>query len=139
VTDWGVIFLGVIALSTLTAAIVQVAVLVVAGRLARRMERLADQMQRELKPVFEHLDVMGRDAARATALGTAQVERIDRVLGDLVERLDRTLTTLQAAAAGGAREGAAMLAAFRAAMSALRGFRTGRARSRAEEDDALFI
>jgi hypothetical protein len=139
VTDWAVVFLGVIALATLVGAIVQVAVLVMAGRLARRLERLTEQIQRDLKPLFEHLDVIGRDAARATALGTAQVERLDNLLADLAERLDRTLNTLQAAAAGGAREGAAILAAFRAAMSALRDFRGGRARQRSEEDDALFI
>jgi hypothetical protein len=81
---------------------------------------------------------MGRDASRATALGVAQVERADRVLADLSERLDRTLNTLQNAASGGAREGAAVMAAFRAAMGALRDFRTSR-RSRADDDDALFI
>jgi len=32
-----------------------------------------------------------------------------------------------------------MLAAFRVALSVVRGFRAGRARSGAEDDDALFI
>jgi hypothetical protein len=58
---------------------------------------------------------------------------------DLADRLDRTLNTVQAAAAGGVREGAAMLAAFRAALSVVRDFRAGRARSAADEEDALFI
>ena len=138
-SDWAVVFLGVIAFATLVAALAQVAVLVTAGRLTRRIERVADDVHRDLKPLFEHLDAVGRDAARATALGVAQVERADRVLGDLAERLDRTLNTLQHAASGGAREGAAVMAAFRAAMAALRDFRTSRSRSRAHDDDALFI
>jgi hypothetical protein len=139
VSDWAVVFLGVIAFATLVAALAQVAVLVTAGRLTRRIERVADDVHRDLKPLFEHLDAVGRDAARATALGVAQVERADRVLADLSDRLDQTMNTVQNAASSGAREGAAVMAAFRAAMSALRDFRTSRSRSRADDDDALFI
>jgi hypothetical protein len=139
VNDWGVIFLGVIAFATLATAIVQVSVLVAAGRLARRLERLADHVDGELKPLFAHLNAIGRDASRATALAAAQVERADRVFADLADRLDRTLNTLQDLAGRPAREGAAVLSAFRAALAALRDLRAGRARSRAEEEDALFI
>jgi hypothetical protein len=139
VNDWAVVFLGIIALATLTTAVVQVAVLVAAGRLARRLERVAGEVERGITPVLRHLDSIGRDAAKATSLAAAQVERADRVFGDLADRLDRTLNTLQQAASGSAREGAAMLAAFRAALSAVRDLRANRARSRAEEDDALFI
>jgi hypothetical protein len=139
VTDWGVVFLGVIAVATLATAIVQVGVLVAAGRLARRLERLVDRVDGELQPLFAHLNAIGRDASRAAGLATAQVERADRVFADVAERLDRTLTTLQNLAGGPAREGAALLSAFRAALAALRDLRAGRARSRAEEEDALFI
>ncbi len=138
-SDWAVVFLGVIAVSSLVAAVAQVAVLVAAGRLTRSLERVANEVQRDLKPLFEQLDAVGRDAARASALGLTQMERIDAILADIAARLDRTLNTLQNAAAGGAREGAAVVAAFRAAMSAVRGFRSARARSRADDDDALFI
>lgn len=137
--DWGVLFLAVIALATLTTALVQVAVLVAASRLTQRLERAAAEIERGLTPVLAHLDAIGRDAAKATSLAVAQVERADRVFADLADRLDRTLTTVQHAASGGAREGAAMLAAFRAALSVVRDIRAARARTRAEEDDALFI
>jgi hypothetical protein len=133
------VFLGVIAGATLTTAVVQVGVLVAAGRLARRIERLADQVEHELKPLFGHLNAIGRDASRAAALATLQVERADRVFADLADRLDRTLNTLQDLAGGPARNGAAVLSAFRAALAAIHDFRAGRARSRAEEEDALFI
>jgi hypothetical protein len=139
VTDWAVVFLGVIAVATLVTALVQVAVLVAAGRLTRRVERLADDVHREVRPLVEHLDALGRDARRASSLATAQLERVDHMSSDLADRLDRTLNTVQAAAAGGAREGAALLAAFRAALSVVRDFRTGRARSAADDEDALFI
>ena len=61
----------------------QIGVLVAAGRLARRVERLLDQFDRELKPLFDHLNAIGRDASRAAALATAQVERADRLFTDL--------------------------------------------------------
>jgi hypothetical protein len=139
VTDWGVVFLGVIAAATLATAIVQVAVLVAAGRLASRVERAAADVQREVRPLIEHLDAIGRDARRASSLAAAQFERVDAMSADLADRVNRTLNSIQSAASGGVREGAAMMAAFRAALSVVRDFRAGRARSAAEDDDALFI
>ena len=67
-SDWAILFLGVIAAATLTTAIVQVAVLVAAGRLTRRLERVVDEMQREIKPLVAHLDAIGRDMAKASSL-----------------------------------------------------------------------
>ena len=138
-TDWGVVFLGVIAVATLVMAALQVAFFVAAGKASRRAAQAADSFHKELKPLIEHLDAIGRDAKRASSLAAVQIERVDRMSADLAERLDRTLQSLQTAASGGAREGAAMLAAFRAALSAVRGFRSPRARAGADDDDALFI
>ena len=137
-SDWAVVFLGVIAVATLASAVVQIGVLLAAGRLARRIERLADQIERDLTPMFGHLNAIGRDAARAASLAAIQVERADRVFADLVQRLDQTLATIQTSVVKPAREGAAILSGLRAAIDALR-HRGGRARSRAEEEDALFI
>ena len=61
---WSEIFLGVIAVATLSMAIVLVGMLVAAGRLARRVGRLLDQLELEWKPVFGHLNAIGRDASR---------------------------------------------------------------------------
>ena len=133
------VFLGVIALATLASAITQVAVIVAAGRLARRVERLADQVENELKPLFAHANAIGRDAARAMSLATTQVERVDRLFADLVLKIDQTVATIQANLIAPAREGRALLAALRAVVSAFRTAR-GRARqSRADDEDALFI
>jgi hypothetical protein len=140
VSDWAGIFLGVIALATLTTAVVQVAILVVAGRLARRVERLADRVEADLKPLFGHLDAIGRDTARAAALAANQVERADRLFADTVHRVDETLATIQASVIGPVREGAALVSGIRAALMAVRERRASRARSRrSEEEDALFI
>jgi hypothetical protein len=136
VSAWSEIFLGVIAAATLAMAIVLVGVLVAAGRLARRVGRILDQLELEMKPLFGHLNAIGRDASRAAALATAQVERVDRVFSDLTGRLDQTLRSVQAIMDGPAREGRAILSALAAAFQAMRG-RPRRART--EEEDALFI
>jgi hypothetical protein len=141
VTVWSQLFLAVIAAATLAIAIVQVVVLVAAGRLARRVDALADQFEREVKPLFGHLDAIGRDASRAAALATAQVERADHLFTDVAMRVEQTLTNFQTSLGAPMREGRALVTAFKAAFQALREIRR-RARSgqtRAEEEDALFI
>jgi hypothetical protein len=131
------IFLGVIAVATLAMAIVFVGALIAATRLARRVGRILDQLEVDVKPLFDHLNAIGRDASRAAALASAQVERVDRALSDLALRLDHTLRSFQAILDGPVREGQAILTALGAAMRVLR---AGRARhARGEEEDALFI
>ena len=49
------------------------------------------------------------------------------------------MNTVQVAVGGTAREGAAILAGFRAALTAIREMRAGRVRARAEDEDGLFI
>jgi uncharacterized protein YoxC len=136
VSVWSEIFLGVIAVATLAIAIVLVGVLVAASRLARRVARILDQVEVEVRPLFIHLNAIGRDASRAAALATAQVERVDRVFSDLAQRVDQTLRSYQAILEGPAREGRALLSALAAAIHAIRGRRP---RSRSDEEDALFI
>ena len=138
-TPWAEIFLGIIALATLAMAIVQIGVIVAAGRLAKRVDRLADQIEHELKPLFTHANAIGRDAARAMALATAQVERADQLFADLVVKIDQTVSTVQANLIAPAREGRALLAALRAALSALRSARDRARQQRADDEDALFI
>jgi hypothetical protein len=137
VTIWGEVFLGVIAAASLAIAIVLVGALIAAGRLARRVGRVLDELDVELKPIFEHLSLIARDAARAAAIATAQVERVDRALNDLALRVDQTFRGFQAVLGGPMREGQAVLSAFAAALRAIR--RGGKRRGRSEEEDALFI
>jgi hypothetical protein len=138
VSAWAEVSLGVIAVATLATAVVQVGLLIAAGRLAKRVERLVGQAERELIPLYGHLNSIGHDAARATSLATAQVERVDRLVGDAVLRLEQTLDSVQHAVAAPAREGAAVLAGLRAILNSIRTSRQGRGRY-AEDDDALFI
>ena len=137
---WTDIFLGVIAVATLITSILQVGVLVAAGRLAMRLMRLVDRLEREAKPLFAHLDAIGRDAARATSVAAAQVERADGLFADVAQRVESTMDSVQSAMSMPAREGAAILAGVRAAFSSLQAtMGTRRRRTRPDDDDALFI
>ena len=137
---WRDVFLGLIALATLAIAVAQIAVIVAAASAAKRVGQLADQLEREVKPLFGHLNAIGRDAARAAQLASAQVERADKLFGDLSTRIDDTLKLVQASVLAPAREGRALLSAARAAMQAIRELRQSRARQgRGEDEDALFI
>jgi hypothetical protein len=137
---WRDVFLGVIAVATLAIAIAQIGVIIAAGLMARRVGRMVDQLERDVKPLFGHLNAIGSDASRAVALATAQVERADKLFGEVVVRIDQTMNLVQTSIGGPAREGRALLEAFRAALQALREFRTGRRRQgRGDDEDALFI
>lgn len=136
---WTVAFLGVIAVASLAMAVAQIGVIVAAGRLARRIDRLADQVEHELKPLFGHVNAIGRDASRAVSLATVQVERADRLCADLSSRIEQTVSALQANLLTPAREGRALLAALRAVIAAIREGRDRIRSRRGEDEDALFI
>jgi len=141
VNGWSEVFLGVIAVATLALAIVQVGVFVVAGLAVRRVTRLIATVEEELRPIFGHVNAIARDASRATALATAQVERADKLFADVALRVDQALNDVQASLGRPAREGRALISAFKAAFQAIRDLRQhGRGRqTRSEDEDALFI
>jgi len=73
VSGWTEVFLGVIALASLAIAVVHVAVLVAAGLIARRIGRLIDHVEQELRPIFDPraavlAEVDGRPVACAVAV-----------------------------------------------------------------------
>lgn len=137
---WRDVFLGVIAVATLAIAIAQIGVIIAAGLMARRVARMVEQFERDVKPLFGHLNAIGSDASRAVALATAQVERADKLFSDVAVRVEQTLNAVQTSIGGSARDGRAMMAALRAAFQVIRDMRTGRTRrGRGDDEDALFI
>lgn len=138
---WAVAFLGLIALSTVLMAAIQVGAIVFAARLGRRVERLTARVEQDIEPLIANLNSVSTDAVRVSALAVAQVERADRVFADLTDRLDQSVAVVQAAVLAPVREGRAVMAAVRAAIAAFRELRReGRARAdRTDDEDALFI
>ena len=147
------VFLGVIAISVLAMAIGQVAAVVLATRAVRQRRRDAwaargddspDRGQRPADICQRHQ--ISEDAARATAIATAQVERAERLMDDVTRRVDETMTAVQDTILGPARTGWAVFQGLRDAFGAFfdRGPRPSRPRAHgpspaAAEDDASFI
>ena len=137
---WAEVSLGVIALATLTMALVQVSVIVYGWMLARRISRLVGQIEQEMKPLADSLNAMARDAARATALAASQVERVDRMFTELTTKIEHTASTIQKSVLSPLRDGAAVMTGIRTAIEVFRELARSRsARGRNEEEDALFI
>ena len=140
-TFWAEFFLGVIALATFTMAAIQVAVIVYGWAVARRVNRLLSQVEQQMQPMAERLTAIARDAARISSLATGQVERVDRLVSDLTDRIEQTANTVQNAILRPLRDGAALLAGVRAAIELFRDVakRPRSAGRRSEDEDALFI
>jgi len=134
------VLLGIIAVSVLTMAIIQVAAILFAARAARRLGDLAERLEHDIRPIVTNLQSVSADAARTTALAAATVERADRLIQDAAHRVEQTLSALPSLI-DAARDGFNVLGGLRAMISAFRELRaTSRRRpATVEEEDALFI
>jgi hypothetical protein len=126
-------------MATLVMALVQVGFVIYGWTVARRVSRMLDQIEHEMKPVLEGLSAMARDAARASALAVAQVERVDALFTDLTTRIEETATTVQRVILTPLREGAGVMAGIRAVLAVLKDFSRSSAAAPAEDEDGLFI
>jgi uncharacterized protein YoxC len=133
------LFLGIIAIATLVMATVQVGFIIYGLTIVRRVSRLLDRVETELKPVLDSLAAMARDAAHASSLAVAQVERVDRLFTDLTNRIEETATSVKSAILTPLRDGAAVMAGIRAALAIFKEMTGRRSGVGGEDDDALFI
>jgi hypothetical protein len=154
VTEWELVFLGVIAAATLLMALMQVAAVVVAARLARQAQEAAGKAQsaiataqeaiasvrEDIRPLIARANTVAEEAARTASLVTAQAEKVDRLVTDLSTRIDDTAVVVQNAIVTPAREALAVLAGVKAALATFRAGADWRRRTtRSEEEDPLFI
>jgi outer membrane murein-binding lipoprotein Lpp len=144
VSQTGELFLGIIALAVLVMAGIQVFAIFAGIRLAKRVDQLAAQLDQEIKPLLANLTTLSSEASRAAALAARQAERLDRVFGELVQRVDETLAAAQEFVTGPARQGMAIMAGVKAVIESFRGMREAsrrRTASRAavDEEESLFI
>ena len=140
------VFLGAIATATVVMALVQVGIIAYGARFARRVDRMVDVIELELKPALDRVNAMGGDMNRATSLAVAQVERADQLFARVAERVDRITVVTQDAVITPFRRGSALLEGLRVALSVLRGASTpsseppdGRMRPVTDDEEALFI
>ena len=138
--DWNQAFLGVIAVSTALMAVMQVGAIVVLAKVALQVRDIVATLQQDVRPLIARANAIADEASKTAALATAQAQKIDRLVTDLSQRVDETSTIVQQAIITPARDGMAIVAAVKAGLGALRGFRDLRGRpGRVEDEDALFI
>ncbi len=134
------VLLGVIAAATLVMALIQIALVTLGLRLARQVQELGARLEQDIRPLVANATIVASNAARASELALAQVERADRVFSDLVQRIDDTSRLVRGAILAPAREGRAILAAIGAVVGVIRDAQRPRPHSAsADEDDPLFI
>jgi uncharacterized protein YukE len=133
------IFLGLIAFGVLVMAAIQVGAIIVGVRTARRVEGMLTKLQADIRPIVDNLQSMSADAAQATARISAQVARLEKVLGDLSARIDETATAFRETVAAPIREAMAIVHGVKAAFSVLRGDAKPRKAQPGDDDDPLFI
>ena len=153
-TDWNLVFLGVIAAATLVMAIIQIGLIVVAAGTAKRAQQAVEKAQaalataqqtitsvhEEIRPLLAKANAIAEEASKTASLATAQAQKVDRVVTTLAARIDETSSLVQQAIVTPAREGIAIIAAVKATLGALRAGADWRRRtSRSEEEDPLFI
>ena len=136
-SDWQVVYLGVMAFALVIMAAVQIGLIVVALRLGKQLSATMEEIRREVRPLVEKAHRISDDAARATSLAVAQIEKVNTLLSTTTTRVSETLGLVQHAVVEPVRQGAAVAAAVRAALTAFRSWR-GSQQAR-EDDDALFV
>jgi hypothetical protein len=133
-------FLGVIAAATLLMALIQVGAIVAILRVVKQAQQTIAEVQRDVRPLLAKVTAVADEASRTATIATIQAQKIDRLLTDLAVRIDQTAGVVQQAIITPAREGLAIVAALKAGLGALRGFRERPRHGRAaDEEDPLFI
>ena len=137
------LFLGLIAAGVLLMAVGQVTAVIMAVRATRRVGEALGRLEDSVRPIVANVQQMSEDAARATAIAAAQVERAERMMDDVTRKVDETVSMVQHTILTPARNGMAILDGIKAAFSAFFGGDSPRRRSPGPasiaEDDASFI
>jgi len=133
------LWLGVIAVSVLAMALIQMGAILFLLRYAKRLMAITEDLQREIKPLAARVSAIADEAHRAAALATKQVERIDALVGDVARRVQHTTSVIESIVTGPVRHGSAILSGVRSIIAAVLTTRPDRGGDRDEEEDALFV
>ena len=137
-TDWQVVFLGIIALALVAMAGAQVYMGLAVARASRQVTETVESLRRDVRPLIDKATKVTDDAARVTELAVRQVERVDRMVANMAVRVDDTLHVVQSSVVDPIRKGAAVVAGIRAMMGAFRD-RHGRPAAHRDDEDPLFV
>ena len=99
------VLLGLIALGTMTTAVLEVVAIVALIRIGRRTVARVERIRQQVTPLSAHVAAMGADLAKAQALAAAQLDRV---------------ASIYAAVEGPVRRGATAIAIARSVTLVLR-------------------
>ena len=135
------LFMGVITFAVLTIAVAQVATLWYGLRVMRRLDQIANRVEKDIQPALDRINAVSGDVTRATSLAVAQIERADQLFARFAVRAERLMAVGQDAVIEPVRRSAALIQALRAALEMLRTTpRDASAKQAADdEQEALFI
>lgn len=137
------LFLGVIAAAVVLMSAVQVALVFYGARLAHRVNRLVDKIEKDIEPALNRVNVASGDVTRATSLAVAQLERVDQLFARFTDRFEHLMNVSQDAVVEPLRRSVALVAGLRAAVTALRDAATGKGGEPSEavneDQEPLFI
>lgn len=85
-SDWVTIFLGVIALGSLTQMAVLVLLFLESRRVARRLDTLQLRVEKDLRPSLEGLARISRNLAEISDLAVLEARRVDVAVADVVDQ-----------------------------------------------------
>jgi hypothetical protein len=146
--SWAVLFLGVIALSSLVQAVFLIGLAVGGRRLARRLDEMQKGIDREIRPTLDNLSRITRNLAEIADLATLQARRVDDVLADTVDKIEEATDMIRRVILrplGPLVDVAAFLKGLRRGVQVYRKLRglesqgRGSSRRNADEDEHLFI
>lgn len=137
--DWSTVFLGIIAVSVLVLAALQIGAILFLARYAKRLMSITEDLQREITPIIGRVNAIAEEAHRATVLASKQVERVDLLVGDVTRRVQETGDAIQSLVTRPMRQGSAVYTGLRAALAALLTSRPDRRSERDDDEDALFV
>jgi len=122
--------------------VLQVVAVIIAARAVSRVADTVSRLDADVRPIVSNLQQITSDAARATSLAAAQVERIDRVMGDVSRHVEQTAKAIPHLIES-ARDGFTVLGGLKAVVSAFKEMRRSQGDyerpTSMEEEDALFI
>ncbi len=93
--SWGVVFLGVIALSSMVQAFFLLGVAREGKRLVRRLDELQAQIDREIRPSLDQLARIARNLGEISDLAVLQARRIDDLVEDTVGKIEETTSVIR--------------------------------------------
>ena len=138
-TDWQVVFLGVMAFSLVAMAAAQLFMALSLMKAVKQVSETMVELKRDVKPLVDNANRIAEDASRVVALAAVQMERVDQLVKSTTARVDETFGLLQGAVVEPLRQGTAILAAVKAAFGVVRAWQGRTPASSREDEDPLFV